>query len=150
MSVLKKRAIAILIDSFILGSIIVLCDTLLQGLGASLGNFDLLLIALMIFKDCIFKNASIGKKIMGIAIYNIKWQPPRFGVLIRRALLMQTIGYLLFCKAMLIDRNFTQLLDWERDTFGTRVIDNKLYKKLSEEAKNMGGDYVKNMNELYM
>lgn len=51
--------------------------------GVALGFLCLLILPLI--KDCIFRNASIGKKIMGLRVVDrTTGQPPRFGKLLLR------------------------------------------------------------------
>ena len=116
----------------------------------NLENFDFLIIVIFLSsRDLIFRNASIGKKILGIAVYDNDWQPPRFHVLLKRSFLTGTVGFILWWKLKFIDGDIITLFDIERDKLGTRVIDRKIYKELEITAKNMEGDFAQNMNELY-
>ena len=100
-------------------------------------------------KDLVFRNASIGKKLLGIVIYDNNWQPPKVKILVKRTVLMLTAGYLLFFKIKFIDGDMTELFNWEKNYIGTRVIDKKIFKELSEQAKNQTGDFAKNLDTLY-
>ena len=149
MKILKKRAFAVCVDSFLIG---MLCESLRTSV-PFFNVFEdfwfLLVVTLYLFKDSLFRNASLGKMIMGIRIYDNNWKRPKLLVLLKRNALMQTIGYAKWWKARFIDGNIIDLFDWERDKLGTRVIDKKVFKQLSEEAKQLDGDYVKNMTNLY-
>lgn len=150
MKIFKKRGIAILIDSFLYAPILVMCDKLLELLGFdNIGSWGLLLMIPFLFKDLIFRNASIGKKIMGIVIYDNNWKSPSIPKMLKRSILMYTVGYCLFFKYKFIDGKIISLFDWEKNVLETRVIDKKVFKKLEAIVKNQGGEYAKNMNELY-
>ena len=109
----------------------------------------LILLSPLLFKDLLFRNASLGKKIMGIAIYNEKWEAPRVMLLVKRTALMLTVGNSLLYKAYLVDGNKLKLFDWERETFNTRVVDKKVLREIKENAEKMGGDVCENMTKLY-
>ena len=144
MKVFRKRAVALLIDSFLLGALLVLTQELLNW-----GDWDILLIILFFFKDCVFKNASIGKKLMGLSIYNSDWKAPSIKVLFKRGALMLTVGYLLTWKALAVGESLISVFDFERERLGTQVIDKRVYSELAQQAKQRDGDFSKNMTELY-
>ena len=149
MKILKKRAIAYLIDAFIYGFIVEFFRFIVLKLPNN-PNWWLPLVFLPIFcRDVLFKNASIGKKLIGIAIYDNDWKSPRIPLLIKRSLLVSTVGYVILLRSYSMHGDKISVIDWERDTLGTRVIDKKLFKRISEEASAMDGDYAKNMTELY-
>ena len=150
MKILKKRAFACAIDSFILGSIIATIQLVIPNLLIGKSDiFNLLIIFPFFCRDFTFKGASIGKKMLGIRVYDKNWKSPSFSSLLKRSILTYTIGFLIFCKARFIDGSIIDLIDWERDKIGTRVVDNKVFAKLSEEAKQLDGDYAENMSKLY-
>lgn len=149
MKIFKKRAMAVLIDGFVLGLILVFCQQLLNKYWRYLGNWDLLLIFPFFLRDFVFRNASLGKKILGLAVYDNNWQPPKLSVLVKRSFLTATIGYALFWKAKFFDGNLISVFDWERERLGTRVIDKKVFRELEGIARNKEGDFSKNMTELY-
>ena len=149
MKIIKKRALAILIDSFIMGTFFVIFQELTKLFEFSIGNWDLLLLIPFFCRDFTFRNASIGKKILGIAVYDEKWQYPSLKKIFVRSIVISTVGYVIFFKFKFIDGNIIQFLDWERDKLGARVIDKKVFRRLSQEAENQGGDFRKNMTELY-
>lgn len=149
MNILKKRAIAILIDSFLLGLAFVFYQKIINLLGLNLGNLDLLLFIPFFLKDIVFRNASVGKKVVGIAIYNDNWQSPSIIVLFKRAIIMSTIGYFIFWKSKFVNGDIISFFDFERDTLKTRVIDKKVLKKIRAEAEAEAGDKSVNMTRLY-
>lgn len=149
MKIVKKRALAALIDSFIMGTFFVIFQELTKLFEFSIGNWDLLLLIPFFCRDFTFRNASIGKKILGIAIYDEKWQYPSLKKIFVRSIVISTAGYVIFFKFKFIDGNLIQFLDWERDKLGTRVVDKKVFKRLSQESESYGGDFSKNMTELY-
>ena len=151
MKILKKRAIAILIDCFIHGILMVsfLEITSLSKYTVGGSNWELLLFIPLLFKDALFRNASIGKKIVGIEIYDVNWDKPTLKALVKRSVFMYTAGYVLMYKLYFIDGTFIDIFDWERERLHTRVIDKKVYKELSEEAKKEGSNFSKKMSELY-
>lgn len=149
MKIIKKRALAILIDSFIMGTFFVIFQELTKLFEFSIGNWDLLLLIPFFCRDFTFRNASIGKKILGIAVYDEKWKYPSLKKIFVRSIVISTAGYVIFFKFKFIDGNLIQFLDWERDKLGTRVVDKKVFKRLSQESESYGGDFSKNMTELY-
>lgn len=149
MKIIKKRALAILIDSFIMGTFFVIFQELTKMFEFSIGNWDLLLLIPFFCRDFTFRNASIGKKILGIAVYDEKWKYPSLKKIFVRSIVISTAGYVIFFKFKFIDGNLIQFLEWERDKLGTRVVDKKVFKRLSQESESHGGDFSKNMTELY-
>ena len=154
MKIFEKRVIAILIDGFVFGAIY----TLFKEMVIPKQFFDLgLIFHLILFfplfcKDLLFKNASLGKKIVGIEIFDRNWEKPKGYVLIKRTFLMLTVGYVKCYKSLFIDKdNFRiQVFDYERETLGTYVIDKELFSKLSKEAKETTGKFKTNMTDLYL
>ena len=149
MKIFKKRSIAFLIDGFVFGAILVFCQELFNKYWGYLRNWDLLLIFLFFLRDFVFRNASLGKKILGLAVYDNNWQSPKLSVLVKRSFLTATVGYALTWKAKFVNGDFISIFDWEREKLGTRVIDKKVYRELESIAKNQNGEFAKNMTELY-
>lgn len=149
MKILKKRIWALVFDSAIIGTIISSYQLLVPAFEYKIKIEILLLLVLCSFKDFSFGNASIGKKIMGISIYTIHWEEPRYSRLIKRAAVMMSMGNVLYWKFKRLEGNTAAIIDWERDKLKTVVIDNEIFKKLSEEAKSLNGNYADNMTKLY-
>ena len=151
MKILKKRAIAILIDGFVFGAIYTIFkEFVIPKQFFDLGLIFYLILFLPLFcKDLLFKNASLGKKIMGIEIFDCNWKKPKGFILIKRAFLMLTIGYVICYKSFFIEKNNIRIFDYERESLGTYVIDKKVFAKLSEKAKEKADHFEINMNQLY-
>lgn len=149
MKIIKKRVLALLVDSFILGSIIAILQLIFPDLFLDNVFWACLIVVPFVCRDFVFRNASIGKKLFGIAIYDKNWKKPTFILLLKRSFLTATVGYVLAWKYRFIDGNTLLLIDWERETLGTMVIDKKVYNELSFTAEQNSGDFAKNMTELY-
>ena len=149
MKILTKRAIALCIDASLFGCLFVFCQKLLaQWVTVNTGWIVLLCVPLF-FKDLVFRNASIWKKIMRICVLDNKWQNPRMTTMIKRTACMLTYGYVLFLKARFVEGQMLSLFDWERDALQTRVIDKAVLKQLRVEANAMSGSYEANMTQVY-
>ena len=148
MKILKKRCFAMISDSFLLGFIIAGLQLYLKD---SIDSEIILILMLIPFfcRDFVFRNASLGKVLFGIAIYDKHWKRPTFKTLFIRSVAVSSVGYVLLWKSIFVNGEFISIFDFERDRIGTQVIDKKIYRKLQEEAKTMSGDYADNMTRLY-
>ena len=149
MKILKKRAIACLIDSFLFGIILVLFSELLKSWGVRFNNVELILFIPFFMRDIMFRNASIGKRMLGISVYDTDWKKPKLSHLMKRSFFMMGVGYVIYWKSKLTDGNAIDVVDYERETLNSYVIDNKVYKKLADRAGQMDGDFSTNMSCLY-
>lgn len=151
MKVLAKRGIAVFIDCFIIACIVLIPQPLFNSLSADLKSEFLLLLIIPLYclKDCVFKNASIGKKIVGIEIFDSNWKAPKISALIYRNIWMAYKGYFLFWKSKVAHESKITLFDEERNDLGTVVIDKKVYKRLKKECEVQKGDYCENMTRMY-
>lgn len=152
MSIFRKRVFANLIDSFIYGTIYALVQISVPGFTNLVINSKIFVVIIFIpffFRDILFRNASIGKKLLGISIYDRNWKPPKIRTLVIRSFCTMTIVAGIVYKSRVIDGSILDAIDWEREKLGTMVIDKKVYKKLSEEARAKKGDFSQNMTELY-
>ncbi|MBR2634560.1 MAG: RDD family protein [Clostridia bacterium] len=124
MEVLRKRLIAFFFDALILGVFYSIFKRIFLWLNMEPNSISyFLFISPFFFKDIVFRNASVGKKIVGLAIYNKDGSIPNFKLLIKRSFLMTTIGYLYFCKGFFVDKKYySALIEWEEKTFGTKVV----------------------------
>lgn len=124
MKIRRKRIIAVIIDHFIVCFVLLFLDdiskaTIIPSIPSSL---DIVLVVLMLsLKDFTFRNASVGKMIMGLRIVDEKGKRPAFNVLIKRGFLMPTLGFIKFYKAFFFTE-YTDFIDWERDFFHTQVV----------------------------
>lgn len=150
MKIFKKRVLALAIDTILLSLFVVGMQQLLLNLSLARSGSVILLLIPFIFRDLVFRNASIGKKILGLAVYDKNWRKPKCGVLILRSFSSMTIEYgILMYKSKPFKRGIISIFDWEREKLGTRVIDKKIFKELESKAKNQSGYFEDNMTELY-
>ena len=108
--------------------------------------FALPIFAIVFFGDLVFRNASIGKKLMGFIVVDDKWKKPSVGKLFKRKLLMYSIGWLVFIK---LGFNVKKLAIWEYDHVHTRVVEKKGYMELKKIAEQKDGAFDVNMEMLY-
>ena len=149
MKILKKRAIALIVDSSLIAFVFAGIDYILGLSVLEFQFFKVLFYMIFFFKDIVFKNASIGKKIMGIEIYDLEWKVPNIMKLFVRSMLINTIGIIYVWKAKFIDGSMIYLIDFERERCKTRVIDKKILEKLRKEARAMEGNENENLTKLY-
>ena len=152
MKIFKKRVIALIIDSFILGIFLVIFKEILKKLNLEQldhKNFELLLFIPFFFRDVTFRNASIGKFVLGIEVYTNDWKKPKFIHLLRREFCMTTVGFLSSIKAMFVDGNIIDVLRWEQNVLKSFVIDKKVFKKIVNEVDKIEGDRTKKLTYLY-
>jgi len=145
MKIIKKRAFASLIDGFLFATPIALLQLKFPNLLAGKGWMLAIIFIPFLLRDVVFRNASIGKRLLGIAIYTKDWEKPSLKCLMLRSFCTATVSYVRLCSG----GNKLSVLDWERDTLGAYVIDMKVYKELSEKANQMNGEFPKNMSDLY-
>ena len=131
MAVLLKRSIAFFVDAIILGVFFSVFKIIFISLDFELNSFSyFLFLTPIFFKDIVFRNASIGKKIVGIAIFSRDGSIPDFKILIKRAFLMTIVGYFYFWKGFFIDKcYYSTLIEWEDKNFGTKVVNLKALRK---------------------
>ena len=126
MRLLFKRGIALIIDGFLFGLLYVPCEWYISNRFQSIGSFGYLILFLPFFlKDLAFGKVSIGKKILGLQIFDINCQKPKSLILIKRAILMSSLGYLVLLKAIFIENNIVSFFDWEERVLKTRVVEKK-------------------------
>lgn len=125
MTILLKRSIAFFIDALFLGMFFTVFKKVFILLSFEPNSFSYFLLLIpFFFKDIVFRNASVGKKIMGISILNKDGSIPDFKLLIKRAFLMTGIGYIYAWKGFFIDKKYySALIEWEEKSFGTSVVD---------------------------
>ena len=131
MPLLLKRSIASFIDDFVVAVFFYIFQNIFIKFGFELNFFVyFLFLTPLFFKDIVFRNASIGKKIVGLVICNKDGSLPDFKILVKRAFLMYSVGYYYFLKGLCIDKiYFSELVYWEENTFGTKVINSKTRNK---------------------
>ena len=154
MKVLKKRAVAIVIDSFVIGFLLAGAMELFKSWSPSTDNFFTTIIALslmllQLLRDLLFRNASLGKMIMGLRIYDDNWEKPSVFAIIKRSAITSFAGLAIMYKAIFMTGNYLTLFDCEANYAHTRVIDKKVFKKLKKEIADIPGDFAKKMTEAY-
>ena len=154
MKIYRKTGIADVIDNLIHALLI---GMLIYFVPFFKGNdliFYLLLIYLGNFRDFIFKGASIGKRIMGIRVYDKNWKTPCCSVLFRRSCYVSSMHFVKWKYSMhpntkYSDISILDVIDSEREKFGTRIVDKKVFKRFSKEAKLREGRWEDNMSRIY-
>ena len=154
----RNRIIASLIDLCIIGTILAICTMFAPewfwGFTFKIGAVPVsipsvgfvLLIVIFCFKDVLFRNASLGKKIMNLIIVDNEWNIPPVKTLMKRGILMPTWGYVTLIKNLSGDFSIE---NWEIDNLRTKVIDRYLFQEMKQECQTMGGNYKNNMDKLY-
>ena len=154
----RNRIISSLIDLCIIGTILAICikyvpewfwrfSFKIGTIPVSLPSVGpVLFIIPFCFKDVVFRNASLGKKIMNLIIVDNEWDIPSIKTLMKRGILMPTWGYVTLIKNL--SGNFS-IENWEIDNLKTRVIDRNMFQKMKQESLAMGGNYKNNMDKLY-
>ena len=149
MKIFKKRVLACIVDSLIFALIIASCQLAIPWFLAGRGIVLILWFVPFFLRDLLFRNASLGKKLFNIAVYDKNWNKPKFGLLIKRSFLTSTVGYSLFLKSRFSERRILSLFDWERDKLGTQVVDVRVLKLIDQAAKEENGDFIANKSRLY-
>lgn len=150
----RKIITSIFLDGLFLIVPMALIDVIFKKQGIDIGitngitGFLCVLIPLSL-RDIVFRNASVGKLIVGVRVYDEYWKPPKFTKLIIRGAFMLLFALPLEAKYHFRDGDATALLDKEWELFRTRVVEVSVYKELVEKAKGMHGDFAKNMDVLY-
>ena len=148
MKIFGKRIVAFFIDLLILGCLIAILKQFVDIRKNSL-EYAALFLPLFL-RDFTFKGASFGKKAMGIRVYSKTWERPSYWLVLKRTVIMVWIGFMaVFEKGDIVGEGIIDTLDAEYEKIGTRVVDDKVFKKLSKQAREIGGDPVENMTILY-
>ena len=148
MKILTKRIFAVFVDGYIHAFIVAGIQFLLPEWFNEYPLVAFLIIPFF-FKDLFFKNASLGKIIFGLRIYDKNWEKPKIKVLVLRAIFTSTVGAIKAQRLAILGESYIEVFDWEREKFGTCVIDKKVYRELELIAREQGGDFAHNMTELY-
>ena len=150
MTVLGKRMIAFGIDALLFGSIVAFLLEITPTWFGVLGSVQYIIFITPFFlKDLAFRNASVGKKIMGIEILSRDFLHPKALVLVKRAVFTTTIVYYKFLRAIFIDKNYIELFDWESSELKTIVIEKEVLKQLRTDIKQINKDESIALRELY-
>ena len=127
-----KRFFAEIIDYFIIGLLFVGLENFnlpewFYGISFSIADIPidipsigvLIVIVLISTKDLLFRNASVGKKIMGLVIVDDKRNIPNIKNMLKRGILMPTLGYIIFITSA-FDKDYFEM--WELNTLKTMVV----------------------------
>ncbi len=145
------RFIAFSIDSFLLAIIAAGVNHLLKPFFV-LNNAPLgiaIIIILYSCKDLAFRNASIGKMLMGLEIYDDKWCRPSPIILIKRFFWLNFEGTILAWKAVYVDGDYGRIFNAEYRRLKTRVVSKNTVAKLRSLATTENGLDVEKMSRLY-
>ena len=108
MKISTKRALALLIDSFIFGIAVAILQLFFPDMLKGKGLLLILLFIPFFCRDIVFANASLGKRLLGICIYDSEWKRPSFIKLILRSFGTATVGFALMWKSKFADES----IDW--------------------------------------
>ena len=148
MNILVKRLFAFIIDLLILGCLIFILKQFVTIRANSLEYAALFLP--LFFRDFTFKGASIGKKIIGIRVYNKDWETPKFSLLLKRTFILMFLNFdAIFLKGDVVGDGVIDTVNTEYKKLGTRVVETKVFDRFSAEAKSLDGNFAENMNKLY-
>ena len=150
MRLIRKRAIAMLIDFFIYALFFVpLIEYVDNLLGDKSSIVYFILLIPFFAKDCLFKNCSFGKKIIGLSIYKSNWEKATPFELIKRSLLTIVFSYIIGLKAILFGETPEAVFDWELNKLKMVVVENKIYNKMKEVALEKNCNFEKEMTAQY-
>ena len=148
MKIFGKRIVAFVIDLLILGCLIAVLKQFVEIRKNTL-EYAALFLPLFL-RDFTFKGASFGKKIMGIRVYNKDWKRPSYWLVLKRTLIMVWVGFeAIFEKGDIVGEGIIDTLGAEYKKIGTRVVDEKVFAVLSEQARALDGDWAFNIDRLY-
>lgn len=151
MKIIKKRAFAYVIDCLLIGIILVASNKIFISFGVDISKFNIVIVIfLSSFKDCVFINASVGKKLLGVAVYNKKWNKPTLLHSLKRTLSTFIVAPISLCRISAFHMDKMIFLNWEKNVLQSFVIDKNVYKKLTVDAQGVDGNFSDNMTELYM
>ena len=110
----QSESVTFTIDTSAVVKFIVLFFTIVLGVFAAIA-----------FKDFVFKNASIGKKIVGLIILDRNFNIPNKKTIVNRSIKVLFEGFpMIICD--LIDKG--DYARWELEYLGTRIVDKKLFE----------------------
>lgn len=129
MSIWFRRILAMLVDYLLIGfifAVLQLPDFFfvmkfdVGPMPISIPSIGALIIIVYIgAKDLLFRNASIGKFLMGIVILTKEGRKPSIKTILMRGIIMQTYGY---CKFVLTGFDKEYIQQWEMEKLGTCVV----------------------------
>ena len=160
MKMYEKRVVAYLIDIFLFAIGYEVARQLLSKLVEEPTRIAIFLVIPFVFRDMVFRNASLGKKILGIVVLDLKWQKPPIRLMLKRAVLENTKGIMHCYKSFFLGEKGITLIsyiDWEMSDTKTFVIDKKMKTEIEKEIpasmenreEKMSALYMKRMREAY-
>lgn len=160
MKMYEKRVVAYLIDIFLFAISYEVARQLLSKLVEEPTRIATFLVIPFVFRDMVFRNASLGKKILGIVVLDLKWQKPPIRLMLKRAVLENTMGILHCYKSFFLGEKGITLIsyiDWEMSNTKAFVIDKKMKMEIEKEIpasmekreEKMSALYMKHMREAY-
>lgn len=107
----------------------------------------------LIIRDFWFRNASLGKKILGLVVVDDNWLTPRFSTIVKRSAFTATLGFALLTKLKSENHDKKQIvfseMEWECRHLRARVVEKKAYNKLKAQASIQGNIDADIMDQLY-
>ena len=97
-------------------------------------------------KDLMFKNASLGKRMMGLIILDDKWNVPNAKQIFKRGVTMTVMGMVVYSKTYMTEGDFE---GWELSKSHTRVMPKSTFERLKGIAQKTSGSFEDNMDILY-
>lgn len=150
MNVLGKRILAVMVDYFIFGSIISCIQLFIPNFLQD-SKFPVYLILIpFFFRDLIFRNCGIGKKMFGLSVYDTNWKRPTPWQLIKRAFITNTVGFVkLWVIFLTKEGSKYDYFVWELNTVKMTVVDNKTLREIEAIAREREGKFEENISVLY-
>lgn len=107
----------------------------------------------LIMRDLFFRNASLGKKLMGLVIVDEKWSNPSVFTVIKRTTVITSFGHLLLYRLRTLHTNMETTLiaeqKWELEHLKARVVEKKICLAIKEKATVNGYADIGVMHQLY-
>ena len=138
-----RRGVAYAVDMLLIGLLFGFLIYIIPLKYLGIIVFLLLVPPFLLFRDCIFKNASPGKFLLGLRVVDIEGKAPNWRILVRRNLLMLKTGSKIYglsrCGVPFSKENkglsyvsgdTDYFHKWETEVTGTMVV----YKKTGERA----------------
>lgn len=138
-----RRGVAFALDMLLVGFLCGFLTYIIPQIYLDIIVFFLLVPPFLLFRDCIFKNASPGKFLLGLRVVDVDGKIPNWKMLVRRNLLMLRTGYKIYglsrCGVPFSKENkglsyvagdTDYFHKWETDVTRTMVV----YKKTGKRA----------------
>ena len=86
-------------------------------------------------------------------VFDQKWQKPTLKTMLKRAFLLDTVGYVFLLKEILLTKSsqgFLSHAEWELNTLNTLVVDKELLRKIKDEIPTTVLKHEEKMTLLYL